>query len=229
MKRTSKVVRLTEAGFTLVELMIVVAIIGILAAIAIPNFQKYQAKARQKEAQILLSNLYTAEISNRGEHGTFTSCLSNAGFTPEGTRRYYAVGFSSTDAVLAQCRVPGNNTDLPCNTAITAGIGDPTVAAAATVTCTSVAGTANVAAAEATYGAAIGGMSNAFPATTRAGNYEPSSADFPAPTVAGTVVIGTAAFHATALGNVSNTNNGTMRDTWTINENKNLVNVVSGI
>lgn len=73
-----KVERMTEAGFTLVELMIVVAIIGILAAIAIPNFQKYQAKARQKEAQIALSAIFTAEVSNFGEYAQYSSGIEFA-------------------------------------------------------------------------------------------------------------------------------------------------------
>lgn len=60
-----------QEGFTLIELMIVVAIIGILAAIAIPNFLQYQMKSRQSEAKTNLQAIKTSEVSFQGERGCY--------------------------------------------------------------------------------------------------------------------------------------------------------------
>ncbi len=81
-------------GFSLIELMIVVAIIGILAAIAVPSFQRFQAKARQSEAKTLLSGLYTAEKTYKMEWGTYFGDFRNIGFDPNGNLRF-RVGFSA--------------------------------------------------------------------------------------------------------------------------------------
>jgi len=87
-----------QKGFTLIELMIVVAIIGILAAVAIPNFLRYQAKSKQSEARVMLSGLYTSQIAFFAEqngYGTWTMAAGVVtdthliGFAPASTPKYY--------------------------------------------------------------------------------------------------------------------------------------------
>jgi type IV pilus assembly protein PilA len=75
-------------GFTLIELMIVVAIIGLLAAVAIPNFMKFQARSKQGEAKANLRTWFTAQRSYLQEKGVYVESHKALGFAPERGNRY---------------------------------------------------------------------------------------------------------------------------------------------
>lgn len=88
--------RLKKHGFTLIELMIVVAIIGILAAIAIPNFIRFQARSKQSEAKSNIKSLFTAERSFYQEKDRYSIYINEIGFSPERGNRYsYSLGGAS--------------------------------------------------------------------------------------------------------------------------------------
>lgn len=90
--------RLARRGFTLIELMIVVAIIGILAAIAIPNFIKFQARSKQSEPKANLKGIFTSQKSYYQEHDDFTAGTGYMGFEPERGNRYdYVVGAAALE------------------------------------------------------------------------------------------------------------------------------------
>jgi len=85
-----------RCGFSLIELMVVIAIIAFLAMIAVPNFNRFLAKAKRAEAYMNLSALYAAEKAYFAEHGTYSDALigeNSIGWKPEGNY-YYSYGFS---------------------------------------------------------------------------------------------------------------------------------------
>lgn len=96
--------RFNQKGFSLVELMVVVAIIGILASIAIPNFQRFQRKSRQSGSKLLLSGIFTAQRTFNTEWGYGSSCLTQTGYAQEGESDYYA-GWESQTAGNADANV----------------------------------------------------------------------------------------------------------------------------
>ncbi len=83
-------------GFSLLELMIVLAIVSFLSMLALPSFTRFFAKAKRSEAYIQLRSIYIAEKIYCAEHGTYTTKLTGKNsldWKPEGTP-YYTYGFS---------------------------------------------------------------------------------------------------------------------------------------
>jgi type IV pilus assembly protein PilA len=87
----------SKKGFTLIELMIVVAIIGILAAIAIPNFVRFQLKAKTSEGKVNLAAIRTAEEAYFSEFGSYVPAAvtptTNGGTTKQAFTEAAGGGF----------------------------------------------------------------------------------------------------------------------------------------
>lgn len=94
-----------KRGFTLIELMIVVAIIAFLAVISVPSFMKFLAKAKRAEAYMNLSSIYAAQKAYWAEHGRYSDVLNGEGgigWKPEGysgggknEKFHYTYGFGN--------------------------------------------------------------------------------------------------------------------------------------
>jgi prepilin-type N-terminal cleavage/methylation domain-containing protein len=86
-------------GFSLIELMVVVAIMAFLAMIAVPNFNRFLAKAKRAEAYMNLNSICVAQKAHYATHNTYSDILhgeGGIGWKPEG-KTYYTYGFAGAD------------------------------------------------------------------------------------------------------------------------------------
>jgi prepilin-type N-terminal cleavage/methylation domain-containing protein len=90
----------SQKGFTLIELMIVVAIIGILAAIALPAYQNYTTKARYAEVISIAEGYKTAVSVCAQTLGTLTGCSLGSNGIPATTSTTYVGSVAVSDGVI---------------------------------------------------------------------------------------------------------------------------------
>ncbi|HGI8344531.1 TPA: pilin [Neisseria meningitidis] len=120
-----------QKGFTLIELMIVIAIVGILAAVALPAYQDYTARAQMSEALTLAEGQKSAVVEYYSDNGTFPADNNKAGIAASNTitGKYVssvavaaeASGATSIAKITAKMKKTGVNKNIAEKTLVLVG------------------------------------------------------------------------------------------------------------
>ena len=113
--------RSMQKGFTLIELMIVVAIIGILAAVALPAYQDYTKKAKFAEVISITSGYKTAVAVCAQESGALAGCSSGAKGVPATAATTHVASVGVVDGVITV--IPTTTTDASATLILTPTLG----------------------------------------------------------------------------------------------------------
>lgn len=103
-------------GFTLIELMVVLAIVGVLASLALHSFQSQIRKARRIDAQTSLQRIQLEQVRWRSHHDTYALNLNDLGLTSSSGQAYFQLSISeaTSDGFIAMASALGdqaNDTD----------------------------------------------------------------------------------------------------------------------
>ena len=130
MRRVSGEIRVKRSGFTLIELMVVIVVIGVLMGIAVPSYFEQVKRARRADAREALSDLATRQEQFFLDNKVYTNDVNDLGRGASSVNDYYNIGipvFTSTTYTLQATAVGTQvkDTDCPALTLDQAGVRSP--------------------------------------------------------------------------------------------------------